>query len=204
MLADSQSSTKDIALDSTQHSRSRSLGIATMHNRSQSLMHTTSLSAKEQNRSSSAGSAAVREEHSHINTSGNNVSRLRSRCRDANVSRQQLIMLGMYHLTPQQEAVYDSFVEMLSTFDSFDMVRDGTAQVILSLIRSFFNTQKRITEDALLDAQRDDLLQVYGGTERVAVRKDSGVNEERERDGTKHLVTLNKNYTVGPENHRQV
>lgn len=45
-----------------------------------------------------------------------------SRCFDSSVDKNQLIMLGMYHLNAEQERIYSDFVDMLSKFDSFDMV----------------------------------------------------------------------------------
>lgn len=73
-----------------------------------------------------------------------------------------------------------------------------------SLTSTIHLPQKRIAEDALRDAQRDDLLHAYGGTELAIMRKDIGVNEEREQDGTRHLVTLNNSGNAHPESHRQV
>jgi hypothetical protein len=46
-----------------------------------------------------------------------------SRCLDNSVDKNQLIMLGMYCLDTDQERIYNEFVNMISKFDSFDMVR---------------------------------------------------------------------------------
>jgi len=46
----------------------------------------------------------------------------RHKCVDPAVSQEQLLMLGMYHLTPEQEEVYQQFVAMLSSFETIDMV----------------------------------------------------------------------------------
>ena len=47
-------------------------------------------------------------------------------CRKATnpeLSPTDLIMFGMYRLTPEQDRIYQQFVNMLSEFNRFDMVR---------------------------------------------------------------------------------
>lgn len=43
-----------------------------------------------------------------------------------NLTKQELIMLGMYRLNSEQEEIYNKFVQMLSEFDAFDMVSCNT------------------------------------------------------------------------------
>ena len=38
------------------------------------------------------------------------------------LSSDELILLGMYRFNPEQEEIYNKFVEMLAGFDKFDMV----------------------------------------------------------------------------------
>lgn len=52
-----------------------------------------------------------------------NVKCKRSVCHDQNVSNEDLVMLGLYRFTPDQEEIYRSFVDMISGFDDFDKVR---------------------------------------------------------------------------------
>lgn len=44
------------------------------------------------------------------------------RARQEKLSHQELIMLGLYKFNPQQEEIYNKFIEMLSEFDAYDMV----------------------------------------------------------------------------------
>lgn len=46
----------------------------------------------------------------------------RNKCVDESVSKEQLLMMGMYRLTPEQEVIYQSFVSMLSSFETIDVV----------------------------------------------------------------------------------
>lgn len=39
------------------------------------------------------------------------------------ISATDLIMFGMYRFTPEQEKIYQDFVNMLSEFNRFDMVK---------------------------------------------------------------------------------
>ena len=50
---------------------------------------------------------------------------------DPSVSQEQLLMLGMYRLTPEQEAVYQQFVSLLSSFETIDMVAPITAMLAI-------------------------------------------------------------------------
>eukprot|EP01034_Spumella_vulgaris_P036017 gene36017-44422_t len=83
-------------------------------------------------------------EGSHENTNNDDNITVSRRCFDSTVDRNKLIMLGMYHLDPEQEQIYNNFVSMLSKFDSFDM--------------------KQISRDAIHDAESNDLLAAFGGT----------------------------------------
>lgn len=47
----------------------------------------------------------------------------RSKCFDPNVSKEDLLMMGLYRLNEDQEDIYRRFVDMISTFDDFDRVR---------------------------------------------------------------------------------
>eukprot|EP01035_Chromulina_nebulosa_P032691 gene32691-43690_t len=55
----------------------------------------------------------------------------RNKCVDPSVSQEQLLMLGMYRLTPEQEAVYQQFVSLLSSFETIDMVAPITAMLAI-------------------------------------------------------------------------
>lgn len=43
-------------------------------------------------------------------------------CNDNAVSTEDLVMLGLYRFTEEQEEIYRNFVQMLSGFDEFDRV----------------------------------------------------------------------------------
>jgi hypothetical protein len=47
---------------------------------------------------------------------------MRRKTRNNNLNDEELVLLGMYKLTPEQEEIYQQFVAMISTFDRFDMV----------------------------------------------------------------------------------
>lgn len=47
----------------------------------------------------------------------------RSKCFDQRVSKEDLLMMGLYRLSDEQEDIYRRFVDMISTFDEFDRVR---------------------------------------------------------------------------------
>ncbi len=49
----------------------------------------------------------------------------RSKCFDPSVSPEDLLMLGLYRLDEEQEDIYRRFVDMISTFDDFDKVRQS-------------------------------------------------------------------------------
>lgn len=55
----------------------------------------------------------------------------RSKCFDPHVSKEDLLMMGLYRLNDEQEDIYRRFVDMVSTFDEFDRVR-------LNLYRQIF------------------------------------------------------------------
>ena len=46
----------------------------------------------------------------------------RNRCLDDSLSEEDVILMGMYRMNKKQSVVYDKFVDMLSTFDRFDVV----------------------------------------------------------------------------------
>jgi len=46
----------------------------------------------------------------------------RSKCFDPHVSKEDLLMMGLYRLSDEQEDIYRRFVDMISTFDEFDRV----------------------------------------------------------------------------------
>ena len=53
----------------------------------------------------------------------------RNKCVDESVSSEQLLMLGMYRLNPEQEKIYQNFVNMLSSFETIDMVRSQVSNI---------------------------------------------------------------------------
>eukprot|EP00598_Pedospumella_elongata_P009198 CAMPEP_0184999548 /NCGR_PEP_ID=MMETSP1098-20130426/65824_1 /TAXON_ID=89044 /ORGANISM="Spumella elongata, Strain CCAP 955/1" /LENGTH=298 /DNA_ID=CAMNT_0027526561 /DNA_START=49 /DNA_END=945 /DNA_ORIENTATION=- len=70
----------------------------------------------------------------------------RSKCFDPHVSKEDLLMMGLYRLNDEQEDIYRRFVDMVSTFDEFD--------------------RANILNDARKDAHNEEeLLEGYGGTE---------------------------------------
>jgi len=46
----------------------------------------------------------------------------RYKCLDESVSNENLLLLGMYRLSEEQQQVYDNFVSMLSSFETIDVV----------------------------------------------------------------------------------
>ncbi len=76
-------------------------------------------------RSPNRHSRSHQSEHSNFNKKDDEhaVIRRSARCFDEGVSKEHLIVLGMYRLSPEQEQIYNSFVNMISEFDQFDMVR---------------------------------------------------------------------------------
>ena len=60
------------------------------------------------------------------------------------MTREQLLLAGMYNLRPQQRHTYQAFVRMLLEHDTTD--------------------QLRIMEDAFRDAQVESLLTNFSGT----------------------------------------
>ena len=46
----------------------------------------------------------------------------RSVCKDSSVSTEDLVMLGLYRFSEEQEEIYRNFVQMISGFDEFDKV----------------------------------------------------------------------------------
>lgn len=80
--------------------------------------------AKSSSGSGSQGGATFRlDKRKGGGSDGDEPSRnTRSKCSDPNISAEDLLMLGMYRLSAEQEEVYRRFVEMVSTFDEFDKV----------------------------------------------------------------------------------
>ena len=66
-----------------------------------------------------------------------------ARCEDDRMGEEQMIVKGLYRLEGENLVVYNKFVEMLSTYDSHDMVQ--------------------ILQDAMREAQGTTLLDQYGG-----------------------------------------
>jgi hypothetical protein len=93
----------------------------------------------------------------------------RNACHDPNISPEDLVMLGLYRLDDNQQAIYRAFVEMLSGFDDYDKVRTSqfmkTPTLIAHLSHYGSLSQDNIVADAVRDAQGEaDLLECYGGT----------------------------------------
>lgn len=70
------------------------------------------------------------------------------RTSNTELSEEDMVMLGVYRLDARQAEIYQNFVNMLTEFDSHD--------------------SRNIVEDAMNEAQNEDLLQYYGGTETPA------------------------------------
>lgn len=49
----------------------------------------------------------------------------RRRTRNDRLSSDELVLLGMYRFSPEQEEIYEKFVQMISDFNQFDMVRES-------------------------------------------------------------------------------
>ena len=72
------------------------------------------------------------------------IDRTRHRSDDNRMKKEDLLLAGMYNLTPQQRNAYQLFVHMLIEHDTTD--------------------QLRIIEDAFKDAQVESLLNNFSGT----------------------------------------
>lgn len=92
--------------------------------------------AKSSSGSGFQGGATFRQEKRKGGSDGDEPSRnTRSKCSDPNISAEDLLMLGMYRLSAEQEEVYRRFVEMVSTFDEFDKVSwDNSAGLCFMLM----------------------------------------------------------------------
>lgn len=95
----------------------------------------------------------------------------RSKCFDSHVSKEDLLMMGLYRLNDEQEDIYRRFVDMVSTFDEFDRVSFQLYRQIFDYLAFNSNSlvpllQANILSDARKDAHNEEeLLEGYGGTE---------------------------------------